>query len=78
MIINLSNCTNVSNTLNRINQAIGNKMEITVSEVRKNLSDIISEVAFGKKRFVINRRGKKLVAIIPLEDLEQLERNKAS
>ena len=46
-------------------------MEITISEARKKLSDLINEVAFGKKRFVLSRRGKRLAALIPLDDERQ-------
>ena len=45
-------------------------MEITISEARKRLSDLINEVAFGKKRFVLSRRGKRLAALVPLDDEE--------
>jgi prevent-host-death family protein len=54
------------------------KMEITVSEARERLSEIINESAFGKKRFVLNRRGRPLAAIVPLEDLEELENHKTA
>lgn len=43
------------------------------SEARSHLTDVVNEVAYGGKRIVLTRKGKKLVAIIPLEDLEALE-----
>ena len=43
------------------------------SEARDHFPEIISEAAFAKKRFVITRRGKRLAAIIPIEDLELIE-----
>jgi prevent-host-death family protein len=46
-------------------------MEIT--EVRHNLAEVINQVAYGKERVVITRHGKKLVALVPVEDLELLE-----
>lgn len=51
-------------------------MELTVSEAREKLSDIISEVAFGKKQVVLTRNGKKIIAIISMDDFEQLEKKK--
>lgn len=46
---------------------------VPFSEVRANLTDIVNEVAYGGKRVILTRKGKELVAIIPLEDLEALE-----
>ena len=54
------------------------QQEIALSELRENLSDLINESAFGKKRIVLNRRGKRIVAIVPIEDLEALEKKDAS
>jgi prevent-host-death family protein len=47
--------------------------EISASEARQDFSDIINRAAFGKERVVLTRRGRKLVAVIPVEDLEALE-----
>lgn len=52
---------------------MANQQEVALSELRENLSDLINESAFGKKRIILNRRGKRMVAIIPIEDLEILE-----
>lgn len=43
------------------------------SEAREHFPEVISEAAFAKKRFVVTRRGKRLAAIIPIEDLEMIE-----
>ncbi len=43
------------------------------SHAREHFPEVVSESAFGKKRFVVTRRGKRLVAIIPIEDLELIE-----
>lgn len=51
--------------------------KITTREARNNLADLINEVAYGKNRFVLTRRGKSLVAIVSLEDLELLEKAEA-
>ena len=53
---------------------MANQQEVALSELRENLSDLINESAFGKKRIILNRRGKRVVAIIPIEDLEILEK----
>ena len=46
---------------------------ITASEARQAFADIMNKVAFGKERVVVERRGKKLVAVVPVEDLALLE-----
>lgn len=43
------------------------------SDAREHFPELISEAAFGKKRFIVTRRGKKLAAIIPIEDLDMIE-----
>jgi prevent-host-death family protein len=42
-------------------------------ELRENLSDAVNRAAFGKERVVLTRRGRKLAAIVPFEDIELLE-----
>lgn len=47
--------------------------EVTTSEAREGFSEIISRAAYGKERVVLTRHGKKLAAVVPVEDLEALE-----
>ncbi|MBI3184064.1 MAG: type II toxin-antitoxin system Phd/YefM family antitoxin [Myxococcales bacterium] len=47
--------------------------ELSSSEARDAFADIINRAAYGKERVVLTRRGKKLVAVVPVEDLERLE-----
>ena len=47
--------------------------EIPASEVRAQISEVISRVAFGGERVVISRNGKAQVAVIPIADLERLK-----
>ena len=46
---------------------------LEVSEARRELADTINRVAYRKERIVLRRRGKDVVAIVPLEDLARLE-----
>lgn len=46
---------------------------VSAEKARNSFSEIISHAAFSKERFVITRNGKKLAAIIPMEELELLE-----
>jgi len=43
------------------------------SDAREHFPEVVSEAAFAKKRFVVTRRGKRLAAIIPIEDLDLIE-----
>jgi prevent-host-death family protein len=46
---------------------------ISTAEARNDFAEVINRASFGKERFVLTRRGKRLAAIIPVEDLELLE-----
>lgn len=46
---------------------------LTTVEARDRLSEVINRAAFGKERVVLTRRGKPLVALVPIEDVEALE-----
>lgn len=48
--------------------------EISTREAREDLSDTLNQVAFGGQRVVLSRRGRRIAAVVPLADLEQLER----
>lgn len=43
------------------------------THVRRSFAEEISKVAYGKHRLVIERNGKPMVAIVPLEELAFLE-----
>lgn len=46
---------------------------VTSAQARNTFPDLVGQAAYGKKRTVITRRGKKVAAIIPIEDLERLQ-----
>ena len=46
---------------------------LPISEARSSLSDLGNRVSLLSERVIIERRGKNLFAIVPLEDLELLE-----
>ncbi|MHA7627576.1 type II toxin-antitoxin system Phd/YefM family antitoxin [Corallococcus sp. M7] len=48
-------------------------MEVSITEARDDLAELLNRAAYGKERLVLTRHGKKLVAVIPFEDLEALE-----
>ena len=47
--------------------------EISASEVRSRISEVISRVAFRGERLVISRNGNVRVAIVPIADLDRLK-----
>jgi prevent-host-death family protein len=40
---------------------------------RNNFSDIINRAAFGKEQVVLTRRGKDICAVVPMEDVDNLQ-----
>ena len=46
--------------------------QITSSLMRDHFPELADEVKYNKKRVIVTRRGKQLVAIVPIEDLEVL------
>ncbi|MBI3072801.1 MAG: type II toxin-antitoxin system Phd/YefM family antitoxin [Deltaproteobacteria bacterium] len=46
---------------------------LTTSEIREDFADTLNRVAYGKERIVLERHGKQVAALIPIEDLSALE-----
>jgi prevent-host-death family protein len=47
---------------------------IPISEAREHLADLGNRVSLRGERLIVERRGKVLFALVPVEDLELLER----
>ncbi len=47
--------------------------EFSFSDARSHLTDIANNVAYKGKRITVTRKGRKIFAIISIEDLETLE-----
>lgn len=47
---------------------------VSVSEARRDFAEIVNRAAYGGERVRVVRRGRAVAAIIPIEDLELLER----
>lgn len=47
---------------------------VSTADARRNLSEILNRAAYGKERLVVTRHGKGIAAIVPLEDLDVLDR----
>lgn len=46
---------------------------IPATKAREKFADILNEVSVRGDRVVLDRRGKPIAAVIPIEDLEMLE-----
>ena len=49
-------------------------MGVRITEIGDNLADAINRVARRGERIVLERRGKGVAALVPIDDLETLER----
>jgi prevent-host-death family protein len=47
---------------------------VTVSEARQDFAEIVNRAAYGGERVRVVRRGRAVAAIVPIEDLDLLER----
>ena len=47
---------------------------LNTSDARERLAEVLNRVAYGKDRVRITRRGKEIAAVVPIEDLELIER----
>jgi len=50
------------------------RRKVTSSAARNEFADIVSRVAYGGERVIVHRRKKPVAAVVPLTDLELLER----
>lgn len=48
--------------------------QLTTSTARSQFSDIISRAEFAGERTIVHRRKKPVAAVVPIEDLELIER----
>jgi len=46
---------------------------VSTVKARDAFSEMINRAAFGKERIVLTRRGKEIVALVPIEDARLLE-----
>lgn len=51
---------------------------IGASEAKEQLSSLLARVAYGRERYIIERRGKPVAALVGVEDLERIEREGGS
>ena len=44
-----------------------------ISEARESFSTTVNRVAFGGERVVLTRHGRRVAAVVPIEDLDLIE-----
>ena len=47
---------------------------LNTSDARERLAEVLNRVAYAKDRVRITRRGKEIAAVVPIEDLELIEK----
>lgn len=50
-------------------------LKMSTVEARENFSEMINQAAYGNQRVVLTRRGKPLVAVVSLQELQHMEVN---
>ncbi len=48
--------------------------QVPITDARDDLAEVVNRVSYRGERIVLTRRGKRLVALVPIADLELLER----
>ena len=62
--------------MSRIEVNVAEKIRVT--EAKAQLSALMARAGYGGERFVIERRGRPLAALVGLEDLERLEKERGA
>jgi len=47
---------------------------VSVSEARETFAELVNRAAYGHERVLVARRGRPVAAIVPIEDVEFIER----
>ena len=47
---------------------------VSVSEAREQFAELVNRAAYGGERVRVSRRGRAIAAIVPIEDLDLIER----
>jgi len=51
-----------------------NAKKYTIAETRTHLTDVLNQASYGKERIEVVRRNKPIAYIVPIEDVEMLEK----
>lgn len=47
---------------------------VSIGQVKRDVSQLVNRVAYGKERIILTSRGKPKAALVSIEDLQVLER----
>jgi prevent-host-death family protein len=47
---------------------------VSISDAREAFADLVNRAAYGGERVLVSRRGKPIAAIVPMQDVEFIER----
>ena len=47
--------------------------KISTADVRKNFSNIVNRVSFGKESIILTRRGEEIAALVAMDELRLLQ-----
>jgi prevent-host-death family protein len=47
---------------------------VSIGQVKRDVSQLVNRVAYGKERIILTSRGKPKAALVSIEDLQALER----
>jgi prevent-host-death family protein len=50
------------------------RTHVSVSDARDEFADLVNRAAYGHERVLVSRRGRPVAAIVPIEDVDLLER----
>ena len=48
--------------------------QVSTAETRKHMAELLNRAAYGGERFVVTRHGKELAAIVPLAEVDLLDK----
>jgi len=51
---------------------------VSIGRVKRDISDLVNRVAYGRERIVLTSRGKPKAALVSIEDYDRLERGQAA
>ena len=57
----------------KIPKEVKKAMNVSVGKLKKDLSSLLNQVAYGNQRVVVESRGKPKAVLISMEELERLE-----
>jgi prevent-host-death family protein len=67
-----------SQVASRFAMSVSCEEPLSTTVARHSFSKVVDRAAYGKERVVLTRRGKPLAAVVPIEDVELLERLEAA